>query len=128
MRILLDTHSFLWFIAGSDSLSTQARDFIADLGNEVLLSTGSLWELAIKVSIGKIELSRPFGEIIPEQLRENEIAVLPIELSHLTMVTELPFHHRDPFDRLIIAQGIVEKLPVITRDITFRHYPVEILW
>ncbi|OPX22085.1 MAG: PIN domain nuclease [Candidatus Latescibacterota bacterium] len=128
MRILLDTHSFLWFIAGSDSLSTQARDLIADLGNEVLLSTGSLWELAIKVSIGKIELSRPFGEIIPEQLSENEITVLPIELSHLTMLTELPFHHRDPFDRLIIAQGIVEGLPVITRDIMFRNYPVDILW
>ena len=75
MRVLLATHSFLWFIAGSDDLSIRARDLIADLGNEVLLSAASLWEIAIKVSIGKLELSRPFGEIIPEQLRENEITI-----------------------------------------------------
>ena len=125
MRLLLDTHRLLWFIAGSGQLSIRARDLITDLGNEVLLSVASLWEIAIKVSIGKVELSRTFAEIIPEQLRENEIAVLP---RHLAVMIELPFHHRDPFDRLIIAQGIAERLPVISRDRSFHSYPVEVIW
>ncbi len=128
IRVLLDTHSFLWFIAGSDDLRIRARNLISDLGNEVLLSTASLWEIAIKVSIGKLELSRPFGEIIPEQLRENEITVLPIALSHLSVMMKLSFYHRDPFDRLIIAQGIAEGLPVISSDTVFPSYPVEVIW
>ncbi|MEW6381168.1 MAG: type II toxin-antitoxin system VapC family toxin [bacterium] len=128
MRALLDTSCFLWFIAGSDNLSINARNFIVDINNELVLSISSLWEIVIKVSIGRLELLRPFEQLIPEQLNENEIDILPIELSHLSTVMELPFHHRDPFDRLIIAQGITERLPVISNDNVFHEYPIEIIW
>lgn len=128
MKALLDTHSFLWFLGGSSKLSPKARSMIADLENSVLVSTASLWEVAIKVSIGKLSLARPFVEFIPEQLAHQQIAVLSVELAHLAMVAELPLHHRDPFDRLIIAQAITEALPVISVDEAFDAYLVQRLW
>lgn len=127
MRVLIDTNIFLWFIAGSDRLSDSARRTIADIENELLLSVASLWEIAIKSSLGKLELLRPFDQLIPEQLEINEIDVLPIELSHLSRIINLPLHHRDPFDRLIIAQSIVENLPIITSDAKFQQYSVQII-
>jgi len=128
MRVLLDTHAFLWFISGSKKLSSVARNMIADLDNEVFLSVASLWEIAIKVSLGKLDLVQPYEELIPEQLQQEEISTLPIELEHLTNMIKLPFHHRDPFDRLIIAQGIVEGLPIVSFDPVFADYPVRIIW
>ena len=128
MRLLLDTNSFLWFINGSDRLSVNAQDLIADLNNQLVLSSASLWEIAIKVSIGKLELLLPYNQLIPEQLEENDINVLPIELSHLTKVIGLPFHHRDPFDRLIIAQALTEDLPVVSSDAVFSQYVVKLIW
>jgi PIN domain nuclease of toxin-antitoxin system len=128
MRALLDTSSFLWFVAGSDSLSIKARDLIVDMNNDLFLSVASLWEIAIKMSIGKLKLLRSFEQIIPAQLEENFINILPIELNHLSQIIELPFHHRDPFDRLIIAQGMTEGLPVISSDASFQMYPVEVIW
>lgn len=128
MRLLLDTHSFLWFIGGDERLSEVARELISDIDNEVLLSLGSLWEIAIKVSIGKLALGKPFEELIPEQLVLNEIAVLPIGLDDLSLVAKLPFHHRDPFDRLIIAQAITGELPIVGKDAEFTQYSVELIW
>lgn len=128
MRALLDTNSFLWFISGSDRLSVNARSLIADIKNDLFLSVASLWEIAIKTSIGRLELLRPFDQLIPSQLEENDINILPIELNHLSQIIELPFHHRDPFDRLIIAQGMIEELPVISSDASFRMYPIEVIW
>ena len=128
MRILLDTHSFLWFIEGSHKLSGKAREIIADFENELLLSVGSLWEITIKTSLGKLELSEPLEELTKNQLKEDEINVLPIELKHLWALKKLPFHHRDPFDRLIVAQGISENLPIISKDSAFSDYDVEIIW
>lgn len=127
MRVLIDTNIFLWFIAGSDRLSDSARRTIADIENELLLSVASLWEIAIKSSLGKLELLRPFDQLIPEQLEINDIDVLPIELSHLSRIINLPLHHRDPFDRLIIAQSIVENLPIITSDAKFQQYSVQVI-
>ena len=128
MRALLDTNSFIWFISGSDRLSVNARNLIADIKNDLFLSVASLWEIAIKTSIGRLELLRPFDQLIPSQLEENAINILPIELNHLSQIIELPFHHRDPFDRLIIAQGMIEELPVISSDASFRMYPIEVIW
>ncbi len=128
MRALLDTSSFLWFIAGSDRLSGEAREVMENFDNELVLSVASLWEIAIKVSIGKLELLRQFDRFIPEKLEENEIGILHVELSHLSEMMKLPFHHRDPFDRLIIAQSVSENLPVIASDRIFREYPVDIIW
>lgn len=128
MRLLLDTHSFLWYIEDDDKLSQRAEQIISDMDNEVLLSIGSLWEIAIKYGIGKLSLSRAFSEFIPEQLQINQIDVLPISLPHLATYTELPFYHRDPFDRLIIAQAMVENIPVVSRDRPFQEYSIDVIW
>ena len=96
--------------------------------NDVLLSVGSLWEIAIKVSIGKLELPRPFDEFIPEQLALNDITVLPIRVADCHQIITLPFHHRDPFDRLIIAQALVEGIPSVSIDSVYDTYGVQRLW
>jgi len=126
MRLLLDTHSFLWFIGGDKRLSDKAKAAIADLDNEAFLSTASLWEIAVKMNIGKLKLPRPFGELMPEQLMRNEIKVLRAELSHMARYIALPLHHRDPFDRMIIAQE--EAMRVVSKDDAFERYDVDLLW
>ena len=128
MRLLLDTSRFLWFVAGSERLSGKARELMEDFDNELVLSVASLWEMAIKASIGKLELLRPFDQFIPEKLEENEIDILHISLPHLSKMMTFPSHHRDPFDRLIIAQSIFENLPVIACDSVFKEYPADIIW
>ena len=128
MRFLLDTHSFLWFIGGDRRISENAKATIADLDNDIFLSVASLWEIAVKINIGKLKLPRSFGELIPAQLTQEAIKVLPAELPHLTQYVSLPLHHRDPFDRLIIAQAQVEAMPVIGADATFESYDVDLLW
>ncbi len=128
MRAVLDTSVFLWFISDSDRLSINARNYIADMENELILSVASLWEIAIKTSLGKLELLRSFDQLITTQLEENEVKVLPIELNHLSEVIKLPFHHRAPFDRIIIAQSMAEELPVITSDAAFQRYPISVIW
>jgi PIN domain nuclease of toxin-antitoxin system len=125
---LLDTHSFLWFIAGDSRLSETARRFIADPQNTVLVSRASLWEIAIKVSIGKLGLAQPYGELIPQQLEHQRIGVLRVELPHLAAVATLPLHHRDPFDRLIIAQALTEIVPAVSIDGAFDAYSVQRIW
>lgn len=128
MKILLDTQAFLWFITDDPKLSAFARSLIENSDNERLLSIASLWEIAIKMSLGKLEMGRPFEELIPHQLELNDINVLVIEVAHLKKVAVMPFHHRDPFDRLIIAQSLVEQLPVVSIDAKFDDYGVERLW
>jgi len=128
VKLLLDTHSFLWFISGHTNLSTTARSLIEDTTNQPLLSVASLWEMAIKLSIGKLKLAQPFGELIPNQMEINGIELLPIDITHVAMVSELPFHHRDPFDRLLIAQAMIEQIPVVSADSAFDVYSVKRLW
>jgi PIN domain nuclease of toxin-antitoxin system len=128
MRALLDTNSFLWFIGGSDRLSVDAKNAIADPQNHLILSVASLWEIAIKVGLGKLDLLQPYGQLIPQQLEENDIAILSIEIGHLNKLIDLPFHHRDPFDRLIIAQALTEGIPVISSDAAFSPYAVKLIW
>ena len=128
MRVLLDTHSFLWFIAGDIRLSPTARRLIEDVDNQPLLSMASLWEMAIKLSIGKLHLGRPFETLIPEQMHLNGIQPLPIEMDHVMVVARLPFYHRDPFDRLLIAQAMVEQIPIVSGDPAFDLYPIQRLW
>lgn len=128
MRLLLDTHSFLWFVSGSPQLSTTARTLIEDTSNQPFLSVASLWEMAIKVSLGKLSLGQPFEILIPRQLSLNGIALLGITVSHAAVVAKLPFHHRDPFDRLLTAQAIVEQMPIVSGDSSFDSYAVTRLW
>ena len=128
MRFLLDTHSFLWFIGGDEQLPQVARQLIAEIDNKIFLSIASLWEIALKVSLGKLILGKPFDELIPEQLISNEITILPIDITALSLVSNLHFYHRDPFDRIIIAQAMVEEMPIIGRDSEFAKYPIELIW
>ena len=128
VRVLLDTHSFLWFITADSKLSAPAQRIIATGSNEPFLSVACVWEIAVKVSIGRLPLPEPLDTFIPEQLRINRIGLLPIELRHTFAVARLPLHHRDPFDRLLIAQALAEGLPIVSADPAFDSYPVQRLW
>jgi PIN domain nuclease of toxin-antitoxin system len=128
VNLLLDTHAFLWFAGGCDELSATARRLIEEPANQPFLSAASLWEIAIKLSLGKLRLARPFEDLIPEQMSVNGILFLGIAIEHLAPVVSLPFHHRDPFDRLLIAQAMVEQMPLVSADPSFDPYPVTRLW
>ncbi len=128
MRLLLDTHALLWFLLDDPRLSGLARQVIADGANKVEISPASYWEIAIKISLGKYELPEPFGSFMERELGSNAIGILPILPRHTAALTDLPFFHRDPFDRLIIAQAIVEGIPVVSRDDQFDAYPVRRIW
>lgn len=127
MRLLLDTQTFLWFISDSPRLSRHGKVALED-DNELLLSVASLWEIAIKVSLGKLVIALPYDAFIMQQLTLNTIQLLPIQVAHLAMVSTLAFHHRDPFDRLLIAQSLVEHLPIVSSDSSFDAYHVQRLW
>ncbi len=128
MKYLLDTHSLIWFISGDPQLSTHARNLMDNEDNELFISIGSLWEMAIKFSVGKLNLSQPFPEMFPDQLVCNSIEILGINVDHLVALCILPFHRRDPFDRLMITQSIVEQLPIISADSAFDEYGVQREW
>jgi PIN domain nuclease of toxin-antitoxin system len=128
MRLLLDTHTLIWFFTGNTKISNQARGFIENQDNEKLLSTASVWEMAIKQSTGKLSFHLPLEVFIKQQLSLNDFNLLEIKIDHLAVVATLPFHHRDPFDRLLIAQSIVEKIPILSVDSAFDAYPIERLW
>jgi PIN domain nuclease of toxin-antitoxin system len=128
VRLLLDTHAFLWFISGSDKLSAHAKRLIEDTGNERYLSVASLWEMAIKVSLGQLKVPLPLTRLVREHVVGNAIEVLAIEAEHLDEQRRLPFHHRDPFDRLIIAQATVEEMKVVSRDEAFAAYEIRCTW
>jgi PIN domain nuclease of toxin-antitoxin system len=128
-RLLLDTHTFLWWINNSPELSAIARQAIKDANNECYLSMASCWELAIKSSIGKIKLAKPVERFVTENLAANNFDLLNIELKHTAKVEKLPFHdHRDPFDRLIISQAILEKMVLVSVDEAFTAYGVKLIW
>lgn len=127
MRLLLDTHTFLWFINDSPQLSAPAKSLLESEAG-LLLNTASLWEIAIKTSLGKLTLARPFSDFIPEQLALNSINELSISLKHLSIISTLAFPHRDPFDRLLIAQAMTESLPIVSADAAFDLYPIQRLW
>ena len=123
-----DTHYFLWFIAGSEQLSATARALIEDESNQVFLSVGSLWEMAIKASLGRLQLAQPFEILIPEHLRLNSISLLNITVKHAVQIAAMPFHHRDPFDRLLVAQAQVEGMQVVGLDAGLDAYGINRLW
>ena len=128
MKLLLDTHTFLWFIMGNANLSAAARAAIENLANEKYVSVASVWEIAIKVSVGKLSLSAPFSTLIPDQLSANEFELLNLDVAHAAELITLPFHHRDPFDRLLIAQAMVEQMQIVSIDSAFDAYPIIRMW
>ncbi|MGO8752570.1 MAG: type II toxin-antitoxin system VapC family toxin [Thermoguttaceae bacterium] len=128
MRLLLDTHTFLWFILDDPRLSATARSPIEDPANDVEVSPASYWEIAIKISLGKYSLPRPYQEFMELQISTNDFRVLHIEPKHTSLVAVMPFHHRDPFDRLLVAQAIAEGIPIISADVRLDAYGVRRLW
>jgi PIN domain nuclease of toxin-antitoxin system len=128
MKLLIDTHVFLWFVLDDVALSTMARELIINPQNDILLSPASYWELAIKISLGKYQIPGLFEPWMNYQLQSNEFVILPIEVAHAATVIKLPFHHKDPFDRLLISQSIVEKIAIVSADIVFDSYGVTRLW
>jgi PIN domain nuclease of toxin-antitoxin system len=128
MRVMLDTHAFLWFVGGDSNLSATARAAITDPNNVVLLSPASHWEIAIKVSTGKLTLAEPFDVFMLREIQQNGFEIFPIEVAHTAVVATLPFHYRDPFDRLLVAQALSEGVPLVSADPVFDSYGVTRMW
>ena len=128
MIFLLDTHVFIWYTTDNDRLNQRIRSLIDDGDNDILVSMASVWEMAIKYSRGMLSFQHPFMEFIRQQLTINRMELLPIKLEHLEVVARLPFHHRDPFDRLIIAQSISEEIPLLSVDGIFNAYGITRFW
>jgi PIN domain nuclease of toxin-antitoxin system len=126
MRVLLDTHVFLWALTDPDKLSDVARKAIAT--SELFWSAASVWETLIKVQAGKLPLPSPVSDYLTSKMLANGVSVLPISLQHVLRIERLEMHHRDPFDRILIAQSIEEKMPLVTADPAMEHYPVEMIW
>jgi PIN domain nuclease of toxin-antitoxin system len=128
MRALLDTHAFLWWVTDDAQLSSNARNIMTDPKNLLFLSAASAWEMIIKVQSRKLILPEPPETYIPNRLIVNRFESLPITMVHALQVTNLPDLHRDPFDRIIIAQSQVEKMPIITKDSQILQYSVDVIW
>lgn len=124
MRLLLDTHTLLWFLLEDSHLSTTANALIIDPTNDIEVSPATYWEIAIKVSLGKYALPEPYDIFMEREIATNDFCILPIEPKHTAVLTTLPFHHRDPFDRLLIAPAMVETIPILSVDTAFDAYPV----
>lgn len=127
MQYLLDTHSFLWFINGDNLLSDKARHHIENPNNDRFISIASFWEIAIKLNLNKLQLDMSFHDLYREA-EKNGFDILSITIAHTEKIRELDLNHRDPFDRMIISQAIVDKLTIIGKDPNFQKYPIKELW
>ncbi len=128
MRLLLDTHAFLWFVLNDPQLSAAARAAISDPLHDVFVSPATFWEVAIKVSIGKYIVPGPLEDFFQRAIKDNDFEVLPIEARHAAQVAALPFHHKNPFDRMLIALALVEGLRLVSIEVVFAAYRVNRLW
>ena len=128
MRVLLDTHAFLWWISDDSRLSDRAKEIIGDGSNELYFSAASGWEISIKAGLGRLEVPEDLEPFIADQLSRNAIQALPIYLRHALHTRTLPDHHRDPFDRILVSQAVLEELPLLSADPLVSSYPVEVVW
>ncbi len=128
MKVLLDTHAFLWWTAGGDRLSGRARSVIEEPDCDVLLSAASAWEIAIKFARGRLELPQPPERFVPDRVRRHRLGVLDVSVAHALRAGALPEIHADPFDRLLVAQAQLEDLPILTADPAIGQYEVETIW
>lgn len=127
MNLILDTHTFMWFVNGDKNLTTKVRATIENPSNFGYISIASLWEMAIKISLGKLAINDPFEHVLTH-IYENGFEILPITFEHTLVISELEFYHKDPFDRLIVAQAMIEKMTIISKDEAFDDYKVTRLW
>jgi PIN domain nuclease of toxin-antitoxin system len=128
MKVLLDTHTFIWWDSDPAKLSPRATAVCLEPGNKLLLSTASVWEIVIKAALGKLTLSVPLAEVIASQQQRNRLDVLAVELQHVLALEQLPAHHKDPFDRLLVAQALVEGAVLVSKDPVFASYPITVHW
>ena len=128
MNLLLDTHALLWFLTDSNSLSIRANQYIEDGSNALWVSLASFWEIAIKISLGKYRLGEPLTDFMKREMTQYAFSVLNITYEHADRVARLPFHHRDPFDRLMVAQSLEENLYLVSADSALDAYGVRRLW
>lgn len=126
MRLLLDTQIFIWWDSEPDKLPQNILQLCQDETNTLVVSVAGIWEMQIKAQLGKLDLDRPLQQILREQQEDNRLELLPVEAIHVFGLQALPLHHKDPFDRLLIAQAITEGMPVLTVDTMFRHYPIQV--
>jgi PIN domain nuclease of toxin-antitoxin system len=131
MKYLIDTHTFLWFSEGTSDLSNTAKQLIIDKNNEIFISIASLWEISIKTALNKLTIVGTY-ELIIEDVTQNDMDIMPINFAHTVIQNKLPFHHRDPFDRIIISQAIAENMDIISKDALFDAYlvgkPAKRIW
>ena len=128
MNLILDTHVFIWWADEPERLSANALLALEDKNNRLFFSLIGIWEIQIKTQLGKMKLSLPLKDLIDSQEKANGLEILPITREHIFAVDILPFHHKDPFDRLLVAQGIVEKVTIVTADPKLSDYSVSLLW
>ncbi|MDX2305286.1 MAG: type II toxin-antitoxin system VapC family toxin [Microscillaceae bacterium] len=126
-KYIIDTHTLLWYLSGDNQLSQTAKELIEDRKNQIFLSVVSVWEMAIKISIGKLILPLSFQEL-KYRLLEDSIELLAIEMEATFILSALPFHHKDPFDRMIIAQAQNHQMPIIGKDEAFKNYNISLIW
>jgi len=128
VKLLLDTHALLWWLEDAPALSVKARDIISKPATMVMVSTASIWEVAIKAGLGRLDVPDDLEGFFTEQLSLNDFQILPIHLRHAASVRTLGDHHRDPFDRLLVAQAKSENIPLLTKDQWLQAYEVEVIW
>jgi PIN domain nuclease of toxin-antitoxin system len=128
MKALLDTHTFLWWVTNDPLLSTKVEEILCDRSNQVFVSAATGWEIAIKSQIGKLNFPTPPEPFMLQQLALNSFVTLPIRLEHGLRVYHLPLYHRDPFDRILIAQSQLEGMPILTTDSKIAQYGVDVIW
>ena len=128
MKLLLDTHAFIWSFDEPEKLSPKALALLADDDNELVISVASVWEIQIKIQLGRLKFTLPLRELIESQKQTNGIQVLPVALNHVLALDTLPALHKDPFDRLLVAQANVEGAFIVSRDPMFSGYPVKVVW
>ncbi|NCR55994.1 MAG: type II toxin-antitoxin system VapC family toxin [Microcystis aeruginosa L211-07] len=128
MQLLLDTHSFIWWSINSEKLSLTGQDLLFDRNNRLFLSVASVWEMQIKLQLGKLQLNLSLQELIKNQITINNLEILSIDLAHIWTLATLIHYHKDPFDRLLISQSITEIMPILSIDEIFDRYPVQRIW
>ena len=128
MKLLLDTHTFMWWDSDLDKLPPRVQSLCFQPENQLVLSLVSVWEMQIKIQIGKLDLGKPLAEAIAHQRQTNQIELLPVYYDHVLELDNLPLHHKDPFDRLLLAQARVEGLVILGKDLQFRNYEVPVEW
>jgi PIN domain nuclease of toxin-antitoxin system len=128
VRVLLDTHTFIWFNLNDARLGENARRTISSPATDVLISPASYWEIAIKIRIGKFAITTPYESFWQKGIDDNQFFILPIELRHTGQLLSMPFHHKDPFDRLLVAQALMERIPLVSGDKKLDAYGIQRIW